>query len=144
MSTPTANSYLARRPMILGLAKVLFLSLGQLPFAQGAPLLVRELFSAAKKEEGKDPDDPDLWLYLGIAAILVLLGGAFAGLTIALMGQVSLQAHAGDKRTLTMLHRMKYTSRSSKTRARVRRGHMPQKCSSFFSRASIGFSLRCC
>lgn len=30
-----------------------------------------------------------LWLYLSFAAALVLLGGAFAGLTIALMGQVS-------------------------------------------------------
>lgn len=30
-----------------------------------------------------DPDNPDLWIYLGIAVFLVLLGGAFAGLTIA-------------------------------------------------------------
>lgn len=30
-----------------------------------------------------DPEDAQLWLYLGIAAVLVLLGGAFAGLTIA-------------------------------------------------------------
>jgi metal transporter CNNM len=29
------------------------------------------------------PEDVNLLLYLGIAAILVLLGGAFAGLTIA-------------------------------------------------------------
>lgn len=35
----------------------------------------------------KDPDDPDLWIYLSVAIALVLLGGAFAGLTIALMGQ---------------------------------------------------------
>ncbi|KAI9683200.1 MAG: hypothetical protein M1829_005991 [Trizodia sp. TS-e1964] len=33
------------------------------------------------------PASPSLWLYLGTAVALVLLGGAFAGLTIALMGQ---------------------------------------------------------
>lgn len=31
----------------------------------------------------KDPDDPQLWLFLGIAVALVLAGGVFAGLTIA-------------------------------------------------------------
>ncbi|KAF2735900.1 DUF21-domain-containing protein [Polyplosphaeria fusca] len=35
----------------------------------------------------KDPADASLWAYLGTAIALVLLGGAFAGLTIALMGQ---------------------------------------------------------
>ena len=30
-----------------------------------------------------DPEDASIWLYLGVAAVLVLLGGAFAGLTIA-------------------------------------------------------------
>ncbi|KAF1981545.1 DUF21-domain-containing protein [Aulographum hederae CBS 113979] len=38
-------------------------------------------------EASKDPKDASLWAYLGIAVALVLLGGAFAGLTIALMGQ---------------------------------------------------------
>ena len=33
-------------------------------------------------------DKPTLWIYLAVAIALVLLGGAFAGLTIALMGQV--------------------------------------------------------
>jgi metal transporter CNNM len=33
-------------------------------------------------------DEPTLWIYLVVAIGLVLLGGAFAGLTIALMGQV--------------------------------------------------------
>jgi hypothetical protein len=36
----------------------------------------------------KAPEDPSLWIYLAVAVLLVLLGGAFAGLTIALMGQV--------------------------------------------------------
>ena len=33
--------------------------------------------------EPKSPEDATLWIYLGIALVLVLLGGAFAGLTIA-------------------------------------------------------------
>ena len=33
-------------------------------------------------------DYSTLWIYLSVAVGLVLLGGAFAGLTIALMGQV--------------------------------------------------------
>ncbi|KAH6677294.1 hypothetical protein B0J14DRAFT_615527 [Halenospora varia] len=39
------------------------------------------------EEEGGNPEDGSLWLYLGIALALVVLGGVFAGLTIALMGQ---------------------------------------------------------
>jgi metal transporter CNNM len=85
MPREISNAYLSRRPLVLGLAKVLFLSLAQLPLVQAAPTY---LFHAKDEEEGKDPDDPGLWLYLGVAAALVLLGGAFAGLTIALMGQV--------------------------------------------------------
>ena len=41
------------------------------------------------------PDKPTLWIYLAVAVALVLLGGAFAGLTIALMGQVSYKAIVG-------------------------------------------------
>ena len=73
---------------MLGLAKVAILSLAQLPLVQAAPVHLSSLFST-KDDEGKEPGDPSLWLYLSVAAALVLLGGAFAGLTIALMGQVS-------------------------------------------------------
>ncbi|RDL36976.1 CBS-domain-containing protein [Venustampulla echinocandica] len=81
------NGYVAARPAILGLAKVLFLGLCQLSYASAAP--VRELLGLGKRDEDlpKAPDDPSLWAYLGVAAVLVLLGGAFAGLTIAFMGQ---------------------------------------------------------
>lgn len=81
------NPYLARRPAILGLAKVLLIAIAQLPIITAAPLHGILL----KRDELGDPDDdddPELWLYLLIAAALVLAGGAFAGLTIALMGQV--------------------------------------------------------
>ncbi|KAF2452894.1 hypothetical protein BDY21DRAFT_367445 [Lineolata rhizophorae] len=37
--------------------------------------------------EGESAGSPGFWAYLGTAIALVLLGGAFAGLTIALMGQ---------------------------------------------------------
>jgi metal transporter CNNM len=41
----------------------------------------------ADEELPKSPEDASLWVYLGIAVALVLAGGVFAGLTIALMGQ---------------------------------------------------------
>lgn len=75
---------------MLGVAKILVLSLAQLPFIQAAPFSISD-FVLAKGDEAPEPKkDASLWLYLGVAAALVLLGGAFAGLTIALMGQVRL------------------------------------------------------
>lgn len=73
--------------MVLGLAKILFLGLTQLPVIQAAPIHVAQLWTQ-EKPDPKPASDPNLWLYLGVAVILVLSGGAFAGLTIALMGQV--------------------------------------------------------
>lgn len=70
----------ARRPAAQGLAKVLFLVLAQVSHASAAPL--RQFFGLAK-EEPKDAEEASLWLYLAVAGVLVLLGGAFAGLTIA-------------------------------------------------------------
>ncbi|GAB7337977.1 hypothetical protein MBLNU457_4353t1 [Dothideomycetes sp. NU457] len=67
------------------IAKLLVL-LVQIPLSYAAPLFPRAL-RALEEEPPKSPDDPDLWVYLGVAVVLVLLGGAFAGLTIALMGQ---------------------------------------------------------
>lgn len=83
-SQPTTNSngYLATRPAILGLAKLLFLGLCQVSYVSAAPV-TQFLGITKEKDEPKDAEDPSLWLYLGVAAILVLLGGAFAGLTIA-------------------------------------------------------------
>ena len=34
-------------------------------------------------DEPRSPEDAELWIYLSVALVLVLLGGAFAGLTIA-------------------------------------------------------------
>lgn len=88
MPSARSNSYLATRPLILGLSKILVLSITQIPFVRAAPIHASTLFYTLK-DEGEDADDTQLWLYLSVAAALVLLGGAFAGLTIALMGQVS-------------------------------------------------------
>jgi metal transporter CNNM len=63
---------------------VILLAIASLPFSNAAPVAdtVRQVFAAAQ-EEPKPTDDPGLWVYLATAAALVLLGGAFAGLTIA-------------------------------------------------------------
>jgi len=60
-----------------------------LPLASAAPLGLwsRDVRVWEDEDLPKSPDDPNLWAYLGVAVALVLLGGAFAGLTIALMGQ---------------------------------------------------------
>lgn len=81
------NGLLARRPMILGLSKVLFLALSQIPIVRAVPVQLSSLLHARDDPDPKPADDPSLWIYLSVAAALVLLGGAFAGLTIALMGQ---------------------------------------------------------
>jgi metal transporter CNNM len=75
------NGYIASRPAVIGLAKVLFLGLCQIPYAAGVPL--SQLEHILLKKEPAEVEDVSLWLYLAIAAVLVLLGGAFAGLTIA-------------------------------------------------------------
>lgn len=96
------NPYLASRPATLGAAKLLFLLLAQIPVLTAAAPTALHGILARRADEGKDPEDPELWLYLTISIILVLSGGAFAGLTIALMGQVSSSAHfIGSEQLLT-------------------------------------------
>ncbi|ESZ92521.1 hypothetical protein SBOR_7093 [Sclerotinia borealis F-4128] len=85
-SSFTSNGYTSKRPAILGLAKILFLSICQITSVSAAPITTF-LGIASKEDTPKDAEDASLWLYLSVAAVLVLLGGAFAGLTIALMGQ---------------------------------------------------------
>ena len=74
---------------MLSLAKLVLVAIWQIPFTTAAPVFSRLVLSSPDTEQGKEPSDPSLWLYLGFSAALVLSGGAFAGLTIALMGQVS-------------------------------------------------------
>jgi metal transporter CNNM len=73
------NGYISTRPAVLGLVKILVLGLGQLSMTSATP--VKKFLHIT--EEEPSPDEPSLWIYLTTALILVLLGGAFAGLTIA-------------------------------------------------------------
>ncbi|KAL1297799.1 hypothetical protein AAFC00_006333 [Neodothiora populina] len=76
-------------PAALSVLKLLVVGLVHTPLSYAAPILTGG-FNVEKHNdgpEGKTPEDPSLYAYLGVAAALVLLGGAFAGLTIALMGQ---------------------------------------------------------
>lgn len=73
-------------PTLISSLKLLFLLITQLPLVRSLPFLTRSI--ATLGEKGALPaHDPQLWIYMGIAGALVLGGGAFAGLTIALMGQ---------------------------------------------------------
>ena len=89
-AAPFTNPYMAGRPVALGLGKLLILLITQLPAITAASPTALHGIWAKHDDLGKVPEDPALWLYLGISVVLVLGGGAFAGLTIALMGQVSL------------------------------------------------------
>ena len=68
--------------MILVSFNLVFFAIACAPFALAAPF-DRPPFVTLKEGEGKPGEDPSLWVYLGTAVALVLLGGAFAGLTIA-------------------------------------------------------------
>lgn len=88
MASAQTNIYLSHRPALLGLVQTIVTLLLRLPFSHAAPFRSPSRLFITDEPEGKAPGDPALWVYLGVAAALVLLGGAFAGLTIALMGQV--------------------------------------------------------
>lgn len=71
---------MAFRPAILGLSRAVF----TLGVASAAPIHVLDELHDGNEEEGTE-----LWVLFVASIFLVLLGGAFAGLTIALMGQDS-------------------------------------------------------
>lgn len=73
-------------PTVLTSFNLVFFAIACAPFAYGVPFN-QSPFATLKEGEGTPAEDPSLWAYLGTAVALVLLGGAFAGLTIALMGQ---------------------------------------------------------
>lgn len=74
-------------PARVALVKLLLFSFARLPILQASPI-VTSILEKYDEEPPKSPEDPSLWIYLAVAAALVITGGAFAGLTIALMGQV--------------------------------------------------------
>lgn len=66
---------------------MLLAGIASLPMMRAAPTR-HSPFIYLDEEPPMSPQEPTLWIYLAVAVALVLLGGAFAGLTIALMGQV--------------------------------------------------------
>ena len=89
MAIPAHRS-LALRPIVMGLGKLLALSFSHISLVSAAPTsqFLAPRHDAHAETHALPANDATLWLYLGVAAALVLTGGAFAGLTIALMGQV--------------------------------------------------------
>ncbi|EEH19453.2 hypothetical protein PABG_01772 [Paracoccidioides brasiliensis Pb03] len=83
------KQHVAVRTVTLAVAKLLFFAIAQLPTVSAFPILgsLQRATQEDTREDGKALDGPSLWLYLSVAAALVITGGAFAGLTIALMGQ---------------------------------------------------------
>nr|OQO22288.1 hypothetical protein B0A51_14374 [Rachicladosporium sp. CCFEE 5018] len=77
----TGYGSLALRPAVLAIGKLL-----AIPVVSAAPL-VRRSIHILEKELHPPADAAELWINLSIAVALVLAGGVFAGLTIALMGQ---------------------------------------------------------
>jgi metal transporter CNNM len=96
---PVGPAFASLRTAVLGLVRVL-----PLPLASAAPLGLwpeKHVGTAGHSHDAPEGfDDPNLWIYLSIAVFLVLLGGAFAGLTIAYMGQdetyLHVIAHSGE------------------------------------------------
>jgi metal transporter CNNM len=100
MATPPAVRLLALRPVLSGFSKLLLLALGELPLVSAAPVT----YHPYSEDGPRSTSDPNLWLYLGVAAFLVLSGGAFAGLTIALMGQVRLAYSRCHENAESLIH----------------------------------------
>ncbi|KAJ4349374.1 cell agglutination protein Mam3 [Didymosphaeria variabile] len=85
-SSGTANVRPWARHAPINVARLALLY-GFAPVVKAIPLFHKGAIHALDDEEPNSPADASLWLYLGIAIALVLAGGVFAGLTIALMGQ---------------------------------------------------------
>lgn len=79
--------YSTSRPAMLSLAKLLLLGVMRLPFLRAAPTTSSHPHIFEGKPDPKPTTDPRLWIYLAVAVALVLLGGIFAGLTIAYVEQ---------------------------------------------------------
>lgn len=132
---------MASRPIVLGLARVFVLALCHLPLLSAAPTFYgpSNPFLTISESPSKPASDPGLWLYLGIAAALVLSGGALAGLTIALMGQVrtlslSTVGSPGTKLytdAMAATHRMRSIYRLFRPPVKARKGKTPPAYSVF-------------
>ena len=138
--SPTPAGFPRSSSIARSLVKLVLLLSAQLPLLRASPIsrASSPIFHTFEEDAPKDSQDPTLWVYLSVALALVLLGGAFAGLTIALMGQVSelLEPHTKSAKGSGL--RMKYTCKSSKRQAKRMRRNTPPKCLDYWGRASIG------
>ena len=121
------NGFTASRPAIISAVKLLLIGIAGLPLLRAAPTK-HASFSAMDdaEEPPMSPAAPTLWIYLAVAVALVLLGGAFAGLTIALMGQVFFAVTSKRHARLTT-PRTRSIYKLSRHLAKARRGSMLQK-----------------
>jgi len=83
MSASVRSRNAASHPAAVSVAKLMIVGLMNLPMLRALALPLGLSSRVVILEEGTSPDDPSLWIYLGVAVALVLLGGIFAGLTIA-------------------------------------------------------------
>lgn len=79
---------LLARYSALSITKLVILGVANLPLLRAAPTYLSPYIKTTTEKQSSTAQGPALWVYLSVAVVLVLLGGAFAGLTIALMGQV--------------------------------------------------------
>lgn len=86
-ATRPLGGLVARSPVLLCLVQRIVLMLCNIPQIRALPVRLG-LAAVVEEDPPLSPDSPTLWIYLAVAVGLVLLGGIFAGLTIALMGQV--------------------------------------------------------
>jgi len=86
-ATRPLGGLVARSPVILSLVQRIVLMLFNIPQIRALPVRLG-LAAVVEEDPPLSPDNPTLWIYLAVAVGLVVLGGIFAGLTIALMGQV--------------------------------------------------------
>ncbi|KAF2124052.1 DUF21-domain-containing protein [Dothidotthia symphoricarpi CBS 119687] len=105
-----------------GRVNVVLLALAHafVPLVKALPTSFGDTIHALHGEpDPKSPEDASLWIYLSIALLLVLGGGIFAGLTIALMGQdeiyLQVLANSGEgnerknaKKVLDLLNKGKH------------------------------------
>ena len=89
MSSGKHASFTVTQPLLLRATRLLVIGIASLPLLRATPIRHAPYSTFSDEDEPPiPPDSPTLWIYMVVAVGLVLLGGAFAGLTIALMGQV--------------------------------------------------------
>lgn len=112
----------------------LFAALARIPVSYAAPLLQLAKEKGDGEPDAKPADDPSLWLYLGTAVGLVVMGGIFAGLTIAyvflLPPTYALEDEGlcANECGVASWAKTRYTSKSWQPQAMALRNEMLPKC----------------